>query len=285
MTYVCQGFRTVVVPGQWRCPWQIGYPVGVYAMLVLLTGCPVAEEASPEFSDAAVGSLAHFDDEDPATLILAVQALEEQVLAAVDPSVDEYYLRGLTPARLEEGALVGIKHPDRDPTLGVPVALAWRSPHSPELHDAITLLDDLVPVEPASPQKYDRNFDEGRDCYPDNCEFVRTTNDVIRENLLFTMNQETKKDFRALDVDGRAFRLSRGWFEQSASNAEGTATVEQSYTIEVWLADGDGALRVQVTWVETIFASGEYDDDIVAGTLRSGIDSQFDAHDAWIATQ
>lgn len=257
----------------------------MYAFVPFLLACDVPDEASPEFSDAAVGSLAHFDDEDPAKLISAVQALEEQVLAAVDPGVDEYYLRVMTPARLEAGAITGIKHPDRDPTLGVPVALAWRSPYPPEAHDKITLLSDLVPVEPASPQKYDRTFDEGGDCYPDSCEFARTTNDVIRENLLFTMNQETKKDFRALDVEGRAFRLSRGWFEQAASNAEGTATVEQSYTIEVWLEDGDGALRVQVTWVETIFTNMEYDDELVAGTLSSGMDGQFDAHDRWISEQ
>ena len=254
-------------------------------MLAALFACPVAPDATADFSDAAIGALMHFDDEDPAILITAVEALEQQVYESVDPAIDDFNLRGLTPARLDDAAIAGMVHPDRDPALGVPVALTWVSPHAPEKHDAITLLDDLVPVEPASPEKYDRAFDEGGDCYPSECEFARTTNDVRRQNILFTMDQQTKKDFRALRVEDREFRLSRGWFERSFSNEEGTATIEQSYTIEVWLTHDDGALRVQITWVETVFTNMEYDDDLVAATLRLGIDSQFDQHDKWISEQ
>ena len=260
-----------------------GYPptVNLVAFSLACVSTPVATQ---DFSDAATSALAHFDDEDPATLIAAVKALEEQVNEAVDASAEDFLVRGLTQAPLDEAAIEGLTHPDRDPTLGVPVSLAWLSPFRPEDHDDITLLDDLTPVEPASPEKYDRVFDEGGDCYPE-CEFARTTNQVTRQNILFTMDQETKKDFRALEVDGRAFRLSRGWFEEPASNPEGTATVQQSYTIEVWLADSGGSLRVQVTWVETTFTDAKYDDDLIAGTVRMGIDAQFDAHDAWISQQ
>lgn len=255
------------------------------SLLLALAACAPAPDASEDFSDAAQGALAHFDDADPTEVIAAVLALEAQVDAAVDTTAEDFNERGMTPGRLEARALVGLTRPDRDPALGTPVTLSWLSPYPPSQHDSIVLLDDLTPVEPASPEQYDRTFAEGRDCYPTTCEFARTTNVVIRENLLFTMEQVVKKDFRSLDAEGRALRVSRGWFEAPESNAEGTATIEQSYTIELWLEQGQGALRVQVTWVETVFTEFEADDALVAATLRLGIDGQFDAHDAWLAEQ
>ncbi len=252
-------------------------------LLLTLAACVPAPDASEDFSDAAQAALAHFDDSDPTALIEAVLALEAQIYAAVDPAADDFNVRAMTPARLEANATAGYRHPDRDPSLATPVTLTWLSPHAPETHDAIVLLDDLTPVEPASPDLYDRVFDEGGDCYPATCEFARTTNQVIRQNLLFTIENQSKKDFRALDADGRALRLSRGWFEESASDADETARIEQSHTIELWLEQGGGALRAQVTWVETVFTELDADEALVSGTLRIGIDAQFTAHDRWLS--
>ena len=165
------------------------------------------------------------------------------------------------------------------------MALAWLSPHPLSGHDAIALLDDLTPVEPNSPSYYDRVFDEGGDCYPA-CPFLRTTNQVTRENVLMSVTHELKKDFRALSLaDGRGARASRGWIEVPGYDVDGRATIQQSYAIEAWIDREGQSLRLQVSWVETTFASADYDDEMVAATTVYGIDAQFDAHDRWIAEQ
>ncbi len=248
----------------------------------LLVACSAPEAAPEAFSDAAVAAIASFDG-DEAALGEAFAALESQVDATLDPAASSYTERDMSPEPLPAEAVAGIVHPDRDPEDALPVALAWLSPHAPEVHDRISLLSDLTPVEPNSPNNYDRHFDEGGDCYPE-CEFLRTTNDVTRENVLMSVTHELKKDFRALSMpDGREARASRGWMEVPGYDVDGRATIQQSYAIEAWIERDGGSLRLQVSWVETTFESAEYDDDMVAATTVYGIDAQFDAHDAWLA--
>lgn len=252
--------------------------------MLLLLACTPPDAASEAFSDAAVAAFAAFDG-DEAVLAEAFSELEALVDEETDATANDYTQRSLSPEPLPESATDGIVHPDRDPSDALPVALAWLSPHPPAGHDAIALLADLTAVEPNSPSLYDRHFDEGGDCYPE-CPFLRTTNQVTRENVLMSVTHELKKDFRALSMaDGRAARASRGWIEVPGYDVDGRATIEQSYAIEFWIERDGGALRLQVSWVETTFANAEYDDEMVAATTVYGIDAQFDAHDAWIAEQ
>jgi len=252
--------------------------------VLLLLACAAPESAPAAFSDAAVAAIAAFDG-DAAVLAEAFAALEAEIDATIDPSASDYTQRDMSPEPLPAEAVEGIVHPDRDPAQGIPVALAWLSPHSPASHDRVSLLSDLTAVEPNSPNHYDRHFDEGGDCYPE-CEFLRTTNDVTRENVMMSVTHELKKDFRALSMaDGRAARASRGWMEEPGHDPDGGATIEQSFAIEAWIERDEGSLRLQVSWAETTFEGADYDDDLVAATTVYGIDAQFDAHDAWLAEQ
>jgi hypothetical protein len=223
-----------------------------------------------------------FDDENTSTIAAAFGQLETEIDDDLDLEATDLSLRSLTPADLAESDVEGVTHPDRDPALALPVALAATSPWPVTEHDRIALLHDVTPTEPNSPDKYDRSFLEGEECYPD-CEFLRSSNDLIKTNPLMTVPFILMKDWRAFELeDGRAARASRGWMEQGASSDDGGVTIQQSYAIEMWLERDEGSLHLLVLWAETVFENADYDDALIQDTTRLGMDALFDRHDEWI---
>jgi hypothetical protein len=253
------------------------------ALGLSLAACDPPPAASEPFSDAAVAAFVAFDDDDPDTLARASAQLDEEVLAAVDPEAALFGDRALAPHGLTEADVAGVEHPDRDPALTLPVAVAWRSPFAITEHDPIVLVADQSDIEPFS-QSYTRTFLAGEDCYPNDCAFVRSSNAVVKENPAMTVPFTLWKDWRAFDLDdGRAARASRGWMKEGATSLEDADRIEQSYAIELWIAeDGGTTLRVLVLWAETTFAAPTGDDEVVL-TTEYGMDRLFQSHDAWIA--
>lgn len=248
--------------------------------------CDPPPDASEPFSDAAIAALGAFNDEDPATLVRAFEQLEVEIGESLDLSGD-VTLRSLTPADLTEADVADMTHPDRDPGATLPVALAWSSPFAPTEHDRISLISDQVPegedaIEPFAIE-YTRTFTAGEDCFPAECEFLRSRNDMTKENPSMTVPLVLMKDWRAFELsDGRAARASRGWMEEGATELEGSDRIEQSYAIELWTEQGDGTtLRLLVLWAETTFEE-ETADDLVVFTTRIGMDTLFRNHDGWI---
>ncbi len=243
--------------------------------------CDTPPTASEPFSDAAIAALGAFDDEDPAVMVRAFTQLEVEIAESLDLDGD-VTLRSLTPDELAVDDVAGVVHPDRDPTLTVPVALAWRSPHPLTAHDPIAFLADQVGVEPFA-IAYTRSFLDGADCYPGACEFLRTENTITKKNIAMTVSFTLFKDWRDLELDdGRAARASRGWMQEGADADGGGERIQQSYAIELWLEEpGDTTLRLLVLWAETTFDPPE-DEDIIALTTRIGMNDLFVSHDEWI---
>lgn len=247
-----------------------------------LTACEPPPKASEPFSDAAIAALGAFNDEDPETLSRAFEQLEVEIGESLDLSGD-VTVRSLTPADLTEADVADMAHPERDPSLTLPVALAWSSPFGVTEHDPIVLIEDQVGIEPFATE-YIRTFTSGDDCFPVDCEFVRSRNDMVKSNIIMgDVPIVLMKDWRAFVLsDGRAARASRGWMEEGADAADGQSRIEQSFAIESWTEQTDGTtLRLLVLWAETTFAEPQ-DDDVVAVTTRIGMDTLFRNHDEWV---
>ena len=160
------------------------------------------------------------------------------------------------------------------------------------------MLPDQTPIEPASPEVYDRIILEGEDCFASgDCEFLRTENPLIKDNAVMTLEYTLWKDFRWVDLnlpnpsdvpdgetatnDGekRWALVGTSWMQESAEAEDGTSIL-QSYSLEVWIPNDDGALRNMALWSES---DSSFSDDIIASTTRSGIQGIFDAADEWLA--
>lgn len=270
----------------------------------VLVGCArTSPRADPEFSDAARFLFRAFEAEE-VDLAFAMRSLEAQIHAGMDVTSPQVTDRALLPELLEASDVEGLTLEAHDLTRALPVAVAGVSPFDLDLHPQIQLLADHTPVEPFSPNFYARSFTLGEDCWGDRaCPRLETFNELTKENALMTIDVEFFKDFRWVDLnlpdpsslgpdepavnpgDPRWAYVARSWQDRAFPGRGENTSIEQSYTIEVWLPrDGGGTLRMLALWAETDLGFA-VSDDVVIGTTRSGIDRNFQAADDWLAAQ
>ncbi len=281
-------------------------PAAFVCLLVPVLGCQVSPAADPEFSDAAIFSLANFESDREADLAFAVRTLEDSLRnGTLDLTAGSAADRAVTPEEFSDAARADIPHPDRDPALTVPIAVAWSSPHTMTEHTGYPLLVDQTPVEPGSPDHYTRTFDEGTEaCWATrDCEFLRTTNDLTKENIVLgQITYQMPKAYRWIDLalpdpstvpegeepinEGapRWGLVARSWVEAEAWNPDHDRAILQSYSLEIWAPTESATLRMLALWAESD-TGGEIDESIISNTTRSGIDGIFQAQDEWMAAE
>lgn len=231
--------------------------------LTILPGCSrTSPDADPDFSDAARFLFVSFDAED-ADVAFAMRALETQIYLGMDVDSDAPIDRALLPEALEPADVVGLNDTGADLSLALPVSLAGVSAFTIDDHRDLQLLEDHTVIEPYSPDFYEREFVEGRDCWTDrSCTRMNTYNRLVKENALMTVDTEFFKDFRWIDLNlpdpssvpsgeppvnegaARWAILGRSWTDQVWPGRGGSVEMIQSYTIEVWIPrDGGGFVR------------------------------------------
>lgn len=255
-------------------------------MLLALLACESPPDAAVEFSDAARYGLEHFDDEADDALAPALLALEEEIYAELTMDSETSADRALALELLTETDVAGVEHPDRDPAAArPPVALARESRHPFSSHVTVAQRADLSPMEPNSPNLYARTITDGGDCWGDReCDFLRTQNQVRKENILIgEVEYRLDKDYRWVDLgDDRWAVAARSWQPDSATSVDGGTTLWQSFTFEIFLPiEGSQTLRMMAVWAETEL-SIDADEELVETTQLVGIDDIFKAHDTWL---
>ncbi|MBN2800060.1 MAG: hypothetical protein JXX28_13025 [Deltaproteobacteria bacterium] len=283
-----------------------------WPLVALLSGCMSAPPpATPEFSDALRYTFARFEGEE-ADLAFAVRALEDAVYTSVDLTASSASDRALSPEHLTEADVEGLPYPGLPLDAALPIALAVVSPHPVEEHARIPLLADQTPVEPLSPEHYERTFLEGEACWGTGaCASLRTDNELTKQNLLMRVTHRMPVNFRWVNLalpdpgdpasaaEPRMAYLARAWLPETAVGDGGDVTLDQFFTVEVWIprdgrgtqldegmdSRGGGLLRVLSLWSQTSFSGLSFTDDQVSATTRAGMDSTFRAADRWIEAQ
>lgn len=272
----------------------------ILLLSVVLAGCHRAPPpGNPEFNDAVRALFVNFEGE-PVDVAFTMRALETAIDASMDVSSGNSNDRALAPERLTEADVAGLVHP-RDPALALPVAVAGLSPFPVFDQQHVQMLTDQRPVEPYSPDFFERTFLSGDDCWLDaGCERLETSNDLIKENTLMKIPYVFKKNFRWIDLnlpdpvdvpegeeavnpgEPRWAIIARSWTEESFEGENENTAIEQSFTAEVWLPRGESTVRMLSVWSEMRFDGINFTDDQVAGTTRVGIDKNFEAANDWL---
>lgn len=253
-------------------------------LALVLCGCD-SPEAPTDVSDLMRYLVREFDREDPAYLSAGAQNMAGY-LSTVDYEADSAG-RSTIPDSLYEADLVGIsRFAGTDPEDTVNVSLAYRSSRPIEDHARLQAEVDHTIAEPSA-VSYVRAWDDEPDptCFADrSCTVLRTTNQIERSNLLFSVEFELFKHFRWTEIeDGRSMIVARAWFDGEFTASNG-AVLRQSYTLDVWLENGLGGTdRVQVLYSETVF-----DPEVEANTKRAvtriSVDSAMSTTDEALAT-
>ncbi len=250
------------------------------------SGCQAPPQADPEFSDAAQFAFREFDTDTPARLAFAARALEQQLYLSMDLESDGSTDRWMAQAHLDEADVAMIEHPDFPVGEGTPVAVGKFSGFEPGDHAEYLVLPDQTGTEPGGPQ-YDRTVLDGAEtCWPGgDCEWMRTTNHLIKQNLLLTVEYDLFKDYRWIDLnlpdpstvpegeeivnDGpkRWAIVARSWTDQVWVGNNGQNEIQLSFTFETWIPrDGQGFIR---TSEDVNIEDGAWTTDSTGGgTLR-----------------
>ncbi len=256
---------------------------GVMALLAALWACKPPPEAPQELEELSRYLYREWGAED-----LRVQADGLRELAALldeVPLVDGALLdRSWSLPDLEPDDVAPIDRPDRDLSAAPGVAVATRSVWPVADHARQQTEADQTPFEPTAKDHYDRSFVDPADpaCFVDGgCAVMVTSNEATRKNLVIP-NGVTfllHKTFRWVDMNEgvedeppRMAFLSRSWFSESWSSENGKTTLFQSYSVDVWIPDGDGTVRYQTLWSETDLGIPATEDQVI-GTVKGGIDS------------
>ena len=292
--------------------------------VMLLAACQASPPANPSFNDAIQFAFREFETEDPRLLAFALRQLERELYLAVDVTASGNLDRSLIPAALTDEDIVGLEHPDRDLSLALPIALTSLSEFVVDQHRQLPLLPDQRDIEPGSPNFYERAFLEGSElCWQDrNCDFLRTLNDLTKENALLTLSYTLPKVYRWVDLalpdpaaeldpdaapeEPRWSYVARSWSTERATNEDDDRSIEQSYSFEIWFprdgrgllrdgseqnadggtwtsdSSGGGTLRMMALWAESDVGA-ELSDELVAYATRGGIDDIFAAQESWLS--
>lgn len=246
-----------------------------FSLIALSTlGCKALPEADPELSESLVTLVREFDA-DEELVAAELRAVERQMYIDLDLDDRDESKRAVSPDLLTPEDVAHLEpRPDSDLANNLAVATGGLSEFDLALHATIPPMEDQKPVEPQSPDHYNRTFLEGRDCWEDRgCEVLATFQDLTKSySIAGSIEYEFYKDFRWIDMnagtdddDPRWAYIARSWNPEVYET--GRNILHQSYTVELWIPrDGRG-----FTWAEHELAEGEEAGDIDSaggGTLR-----------------
>ncbi len=249
----------------------------------LVLGCSEPIEAPAEVQDLTLWFFEEWDSDDPDALQTAVANL----LTWVD-TVDltaRWDERAYEVGHIEPTELDGKIDHGRDPSVALGVGVIYHSPNPVDDHLALQFITDQTPMEPSSPNYYQRTITEGAECFAARtCDVLRYENDILRENVLYEVQYLMEKELAwvAVGDQARQAMCGRSWMPESAHD-EGKISLWQGYSIDLWVPLGSGTLRYQVSWQETEMPGLTWDQ--VSGVVAGGIDDLFEAQDEYIVAE
>lgn|GEM_PF-1313735 len=299
----------------------LGLPLLLSGVL-LLGGCKASPSANLEFGDAARLLMREFDTGSDADRAYGIRQLETQTYLNMDLEAGSAANRSVEPAQIVDEDVADLERPDRDLSLNMPVAVGVLSAYGPDDLARVIVLADQTPVEPSSPDLYQRELIEGGDCWPDrSCAALRTFNQVQRKNILYTIDYELWKDYRWVDLnlpdpalvpegevavdegDPRWAIQVRSWMKKSAFSDGDTIAIWQSFAIEIMVPRDCGGFVRDGTeqnldggdWsadscgdgsmrMQAMWSETEISvsDDVQLSATRTGMSDGMEAYDAWL---
>ena len=251
--------------------------------VLLLFGCkPPPPEAPTDLGELAVYLYREFDNDDPAVMAAGLRNLDEFLVDLDWPALDEDSSR---QGREWQLPLLAVEDRTGLPQIEgmlpedqLVVGVAYRSRFAVPEHLPLVALTDQTPIEAASSASYDRTFLSDVDCFVEGlCEELETHNTVHRDQLLLDIVYEAFKDFRRVDAEpgSGAALVARSWTEERFFGEAGQNSIDQSYSLEVWLPREGGALRFMTYWNQMTIPALS-DSNIVLNLMGAGMDEIFE---------
>jgi hypothetical protein len=224
-------------------------------------------EAPTDLNSLTAFMFREWDNEDSSVLAAGLENIES---IAADYPVDETNFanrsfEGIQALTAEDVSDVELTH-GYNPEDAGGVGLYLQSQFSVDDHVGLFTMADQMPIEPGSPDFYDRTITDGETCFPaKECDTMTSENDIGRRNFLVDTEQQTIKVWRWVELDdGRMAVAGRTW-QPALADSEKEDKIYQNYSVEVWIPNDSGTLRFITTWSENSF---EFADALIIGSVN-----------------
>ena len=158
------------------------------------------------------------------------------------------------------------------------------SPHPLSDHVATMVLDDQVFSNPKSYNSYDREVVGDVDAFIAGQGAIETINTVETAKLGITIPYSLNKTYTWVQTEGLGDAvIGRSWIEGRFCNDGGGTCLEHTYSIDLFLAEGDETLRLTATWSELVSPlDGLATEEFLIAQLAKGLVEVFDSSDEFI---
>ncbi len=258
--------------------------LGLLSLMGSTVGCATPPAAPTELVDLSLFLFSEFDTADEALFGEAFVNLELVIEGVLDEERPE---RQWELATLREEHLGGANAPEgEDPDNQVTMGLARRSEHAVQEHLDIILLTDQSPVDPSAPH-YDRTFLLGEDCFAArDCERLESVNEITKSNILLEVTYTAPKHWRHLTLqDGRQALAGRTWNPDKAVGEAGANSIDQTYSIDLFLedpADPSRSIRFFTLW-SAVSLSIDANEALIRSTMALGSEGLLKRHDEFLS--
>lgn len=249
--------------------------------LAIAPGCAKKRDPAPtDMQDLSAYLFANWEDEEalPDAMTNLGAWLEANIDS--DQAKDGFALTPLDPESIAE-----VTHPARNPDQLLGATGAARSRFPIADHAGYIVLEDQVFSNPGTYLAYTRDIVEGDpDAFVAGSGLIRTDNAVTTSSLGIDIPYLLNKDYRWVDAtDGTRAILARSWVETRSCNEGGGNCLEQSYSIDLFLAHTETETwRMTATWSE-ITTTLPVTEELLTATLAIGIQNVFRHSDAFLA--
>ena len=249
-------------------PWPRSYSraVSIACLAVVASGCAKKRAPAPtEMEDLVEYLFANFEDE-----ALLPEALDN-ISGWLDGNIDSEEAKDgyeLTP--LADETVADVSRPARPlaDLLGASVAAYSDFPIADQAGHIV--LADQVFSNPGTYERYDRDLDGNRNEFLGGQGLVRTVNAIETSSLGVTIPYELFKDYRWVASEENEAILARSWIENQSCNNGGGNCLEQSFSIDLFVARGGRTGRLTATWSE-LTTSLPVTDKLLIATLAIGM--------------
>jgi hypothetical protein len=139
---------------------------------------------------------------------------------------------------------------------------------------------DQVFANEKSYNQYDRTISEGNAAsFKKGSGVLRTDNEVSTQVLIYEIPYDLKKDYRWIEGESSRSIIARSWIEEEGCNEGGGTCLLQSFSVDVFMDDGEQTQRLTATWAQTKPSLG---DDFMVDSLADGLQDVFEGTDLWM---
>jgi hypothetical protein len=248
------------------------------AIAALATACRAPAEAPGQLEALAAYLFAHGRDEDPDALVAGAENLS----AWLDGHLEET-LEGYTIDNLAKSDIAGLDERERSLDGLVGAAVASDSRHGVRAFIDPLVWGDPMEQEPGAYESFDKQFGEGRRCFPD-CDYLRAEIAAVANYPLgLVVDSSYTAEYRWLELEAGPALMHRTYLKGPAEVSLDWLAVDAQFFLSIVLPVKGGARRLQATWISASMGDKSVPEDMALQLVIDSMRDQQQRMDDWVS--